>query len=244
MFPDSRAELPFHFHFTALFTLMWCLCFGVLGGILPLTNQSQVTYPPFTNRIFWQLRCGQWFRGPEQPVGHSFETFFILLSSSRPCCSNYCVRLVKSKACTLPSEPDKAVICSVSTPPSALTSPFNIRPGAGRGCDWQWVSKKDCKPLWYSRKRLFESIVSLSCLSSILSNGMLFVSSIETQVVKRLRLFLLNTVSLLSLSSALWAVSLSPCHLYWSTHTLELFFSLKISSCCHSSLSSKLQGFV
>lgn len=42
------------------------------------------------------------------------------------------------------------------------------------------------------------SILSLSRLSSIRSNGMLFVTSIETQVVRRLRLFLLNTVSPIS----------------------------------------------
>lgn len=72
----------------------------------------------------------------QQPVGPPLKTttptIMVLVSSSsssRPCCSNCCVRLVKSKACTLPSEPDKAVICSISTPPSALTSSPNMRHG-------------------------------------------------------------------------------------------------------------------
>lgn len=156
-------------------------------------------------------------------------TLVILLSSSnnRPRCSNCSVRLVKSKACTLSPEPDKAVICRVSTPPSALTPPFNMRPGAGRGYDWQWVSRKDCKPLWYSRKRLFVSISSLPCLSSILSNGMLFVTSIETQVVKRLRLFLLNTVSpisvLFTVSSETVTLSSQLGHTYFRAFLFSLY---------------------
>lgn len=56
------------------------------------------------------------------------STLVILPSSSSnnmPCWTNCCVRIVESEACTLSSEPDKAVVCSISTPPSALTPPSN-----------------------------------------------------------------------------------------------------------------------
>ncbi len=164
-------------------------------------------------------------------------TLVILLSSSnyRPLCFNCCERIVKSQACTLPSEPDKAMICSVSTPPSVLTPPFNIRPWVGWGCDWQWVSRKDRKPLWYSRKRLFVSISSLPCLSSIFSNGMFFVTSIETQVVKRLRLFLLNTVSSIPVLFAVSSETVTLSSLLEHTYFRAFVFSL---------LCSKLMGFV
>lgn len=64
------------------------------------------------------------------------------------------------------------------------------------------------------------SMSGLPHLSSILTNGMLFVKE-ETQVVKRLGLFFLNAVCPISLPLPC-AVRLSPCHLCWSTHTLEL----------------------
>lgn len=93
-------------------------------------------------------------------------------------------------------------------------------PGAEQGCARQWVSRKDCKRLWCRSMGLFVSTSGLPHLSSILTNGMFFVKE-ETQIVKRLSLFFLNAVCPISLLLPC-AARLSPCHLCWSTHTLEL----------------------
>lgn len=93
-------------------------------------------------------------------------------------------------------------------------------PRAEQGCDRQWVSRKDCKRLWCRSRGLFVSMSGLPHLSSILTNGMFFVKE-ETQIVKRLGLFFLNAVCPISLPLPC-AARLSPCHLYWGRHTLEL----------------------
>lgn len=122
--------------------LLLCFDMQLLGGRCTYCSFCLLNFPtkgPAVSDLYESVNKSelwvvfQMFRMRQQVQSNMPTTLVVLLlSSSRACCSNCCVRLVNSKACTLPSEQDKAVICSVSTPPSALTLPFNIIPGTGK----------------------------------------------------------------------------------------------------------------
>lgn len=66
--------------------------------------------------------------------------------------------------------------------------------GADQNCSRQWVSRKDCKRLWCGSWGLFVSVPALPHLSSILTNGMLFVKKEPLHSFKARVIFLKHPV--------------------------------------------------